>query len=950
MKKYKSLTRPCSALVAGLMMLATLESRANERIALSHLGSYQSGILNQGGAEIVAYDPATQQLFVVNAQAATVDVLDISNPLAPVKAGEIDVKPYGAVANSVAARGGIIAVAVENREKTEPGKVVFFNNKLQFLSQVTVGALPDMLTFTPNGRYVLVANEGEPSDAYTVDPEGSVSVIDLSGGAAKLTQSRVRTADFLKFNNAVLDPSVRIFGPDRSKPPGAIASVAQDLEPEYITVSQDSKTAWVTCQENNAIAEIDIESAAITRLNGLGFKDHLAYEAKAHLFAFSPEALPPIGTTLAGQEIKMGGFSGLHFEGIDKKTGRLRFVTHTDRGPNGEPTGILRPFLLPKFTPEIVRFELDRNTGSMTLTERIPLKDSYGTPLTGLPNTAISNDPNQAYNDEVPVDLDGQVLAIDPLGADLEGIVIDDRDDSFWMVDEYRPSIYHFDRHGVLIERYVPKGTAAAVGEPAGTYGKEVLPGVLAQRRQNRGFEAVAFDSGKLYAFVQSPIRNPVSLSNGALGGMTNIRVVEFDPASETTRQFIYQMDNPNLGAGLNTRADKIGDAVALGNGEFLVLERDDDSVTSDRATSDPVGSIEKKVYRFTLAGATDVSAFDGATVGVTGKTVDQLNLTEMLANEIVPLGKALRVDLAKTAYNNVQKVEGLALIDPWTIAVINDNDFQVAGASEPVQLGIIDIRSQGLDTSDRDNKINIQPWLVKGMYLPDGIDSYRFKGETFLVLANEGDERDYPGFSERTTVGAVKLDPTVFPNATFLQNNLNLGRLRITNTRGIVDGRYTELFAFGARSFSIRKTSGELVWDSGDDFEWITAMANPRWFNVSHDNNTFDDRSRSKGPEPEGVVMGKAYGRDYAFIGLERVGGVIVYDVSDPFAPVFVDYFNRRNFTAAANSPAAGDLGPEGLVFIKAEDSPTGKPLLVLGNEISGTTTILEVSKLSAE
>jgi DNA-binding beta-propeller fold protein YncE len=133
-----------------------------------------------------------------------------------------------------------------------------------------------MLLFSPDGRFVLVANEGEPSLDYTVDPEGSVSIIEITrkGGKNKGFAATVRTADFKAFNNATLDPSIRIFGPDKSKPPGAIASVAQDLEPEFVTISSDSKTAGVTCQENNALATVDIRSATVTKLTGLGFKDH----------------------------------------------------------------------------------------------------------------------------------------------------------------------------------------------------------------------------------------------------------------------------------------------------------------------------------------------------------------------------------------------------------------------------------------------------------------------------------------------------------------------------------------------------------------------------------------------------------------------------------------------------------------------------------------------------
>jgi hypothetical protein len=113
----------------------------------------------------------------------------------------------------------------------------------------------------------LVANEGEPSDDYRIDPEGSVSIVDLPEDIRLLGQAHVRTASFRKFNDAALAPSIRIFGPN--------ASVAQDLEPEYITVSRDSRTAWVALQENNAVAVLDIGAGEFTALHGLGFKDHL---------------------------------------------------------------------------------------------------------------------------------------------------------------------------------------------------------------------------------------------------------------------------------------------------------------------------------------------------------------------------------------------------------------------------------------------------------------------------------------------------------------------------------------------------------------------------------------------------------------------------------------------------------------------------------------------------
>ena len=159
-----------------------------------------------------------------------------------------------------------MAAAVQADPKQDPGKVVFFDTDGGFLNQVTVGALPDMLIFTPDGSNVLVANEGEPNDEYDNDPEGSVSVIDVSNGVGSAT---VATADFSEFNDdetILKDAGVRIFGPG--------ATVAQDLEPEYIAVSGDNTTAWITCQENNAVAVLDIASATITGIYPLGFKDH----------------------------------------------------------------------------------------------------------------------------------------------------------------------------------------------------------------------------------------------------------------------------------------------------------------------------------------------------------------------------------------------------------------------------------------------------------------------------------------------------------------------------------------------------------------------------------------------------------------------------------------------------------------------------------------------------
>ena len=239
------------------------------RIAsVDFIGRYESGSYGVSAAEIPAYDPATRRAFVVNALLGKIDILDLSTPATPAHLGTLDAEAVspGAEINSVAVRDGIVAVAIQAAIKTDPGYVGLYDAaSFALLGAVQVGALPDMLTFTPDGKTVLVANEGEPSDDYSVDPEGSVSVIDVSNPAAPTA----RTAGFTGWNGqeaALRNQGVRIVGPR--------ANAAQDIEPEYIAVAPDSATAWVALQENNALAKLDVANARITNILPLGAKDH----------------------------------------------------------------------------------------------------------------------------------------------------------------------------------------------------------------------------------------------------------------------------------------------------------------------------------------------------------------------------------------------------------------------------------------------------------------------------------------------------------------------------------------------------------------------------------------------------------------------------------------------------------------------------------------------------
>ncbi|MNY03312.1 hypothetical protein D3C86_1359240 [compost metagenome] len=245
---------------------------------------------------------------------------------------------------------------------------------------------------------------------------------------------------------------------------------------------------------------------------------------------------------------------------------------------------------------------------------------------------------------------------------------------------------------------------------------------------------------------------------------------------------------------------------------------------------------------------------------------------------------------------------------------------------------------------NDQSDSVALANWPIKGVYMPDAIASYSVNGQTYLVTANEGDAREYNAYEEAVRLGAATytLDPVAFPNAAFLK--ANLGRLNVTTASGDTDGDgdFDEIHAFGSRSFSIwNGTTGALVSDNGQDFELITAQ-HPQYhavFNASNSNNTFKNRSDDKGPEPEGVAVAKIGEKHYAFIALERTGGCMAYDITNPAAPVFVDYKNTRNLAAYG-----GDNGAEGIIYIDSVSSPTGKPYVILANEVSSTLSIYEV------
>ncbi|MEH2205368.1 MAG: choice-of-anchor I family protein [Nostoc sp.] len=431
-------------------------------------------------------------------------------------------------------------------------------------------------------------------------------------------------------------------------------------------------------------------------------------------------------------------------------------------------------------------------------------------------------------------------------------------------------------------------------------------------------------------------IPNSVAVKNGIVAVAYAIQNTSTN-AQQTGQVSFYNAANGNL---LNSVAvGALPDMLTFtpDGTKVLVANEGEPNSYGQPNSVDPEGSVSiidiaGGVANATVAQASftsfnsQIATLKAAGVRITGpgSTVAQDLEPEYIA--VSPDGQTARITL--------QENNAIAILDIASATITNILPLGVKNYNLP---------GNGLDASDRDltsssGQINIQNWPVFGLYQPDAIASFTANGQTYYITANEGDSRDYTGFSEEIRVGAAGyvLDPTVFPNAATLKQNTNLGRLTVTNATGDTDGDgdFDRIEAFGGRSFSIWNASGNQIFDSGDQFEQITATKVPTLFNSDGAADTFDTRSDNKGPEPEGVAIGVINNRTYAFIGLERTGDVIVYEVTNPNKPSFVQYINTPEDTAI-----------EGLTFVSAADSPTGKPLLVTTAEVSKTVAVFEVT-----
>jgi Choice-of-anchor I domain len=416
-------------------------------------------------------------------------------------------------------------------------------------------------------------------------------------------------------------------------------------------------------------------------------------------------------------------------------------------------------------------------------------------------------------------------------------------------------------------------------------------------------------------------------------------------------------------------------------DGKYLLVTNEGEP--SQDYLTDPLGSVSIIGLGRGIAGATATEVtfeeFDplkewliGRGVRITGLdfSTPELLDTTSVARDLEPEGIAISPD-SRIAWITLPENNAVAVLD------VRDGKFLTIRSFGYKDYGV---EGNGLDPTDNDGPPpNIQTWRIRGMYMPKQVAIAAPVGFPVFVYPDRGVRRNLAVFGDEIRLSGMPnvekppgvlrdLDPAFFPPgdpATLALRHLQL-KVSWVDGDSNGDGYLEHIYAFGGRSFSIRSPDNRLIFDSGDDFEQVTAQA---WrdtngyflFNTPDDENRFDDTSDLRGPEPVSVATGRIGVRTYAFIGLERVGGVMTYDITNPFRPVFQHYINNRNFALnpkdgegvcakrqpeTGECPNVGDQSAQEIVFIGARESPMGAPLLIVSNVTSGSATILRISR----
>ena len=387
------------------------------------------------------------------------------------------------------------------------------------------------------------------------------------------------------------------------------------------------------------------------------------------------------------------------------------------------------------------------------------------------------------------------------------------------------------------------------------------------------------------------------------------------------------------------------------GDGVVLTADEGEPREGYGENIADPKGSVT----------VVDVESQESTVVDFTAFDSQRDQLAE--AGIVLKKGSTPSVDLEPEyiavsggkAYVTLQENNAIAVLD------IDSQTFDGVYSA-----GFEDHSTTAIDLDKKDDAYDPQTYeSLLGIRMPDGIAAFTVEGTTYLVTANEGDAREWGDEDQGTFY--ISEDERDFseegvtsPTGGITGEGSGLeGKVVFFKTEDF-DGLDPEKdYVFGGRSFTVFQATEnglEEVFTSGDDFEALTAQYVPDYFNSSNDNAVLDDRSGKKGPEAESVTVGTVDGKTYAFVALERTGGVMAYDVTDPEAITFVNYVNTRDFGTIVEGSeeyedgeldkwvTGGDVAPEGLLFLDAASSPNGEPLLLAACEVSGTVAVYQL------
>ncbi|CAE6938399.1 hypothetical protein ACOMICROBIO_FLGHMIGD_03895 [Vibrio sp. B1FLJ16] len=481
----------------------------------------------------------------------------------------------------------------------------------------------------------------------------------------------------------------------------------------------------------------------------------------------------------------------------------------------------------------------------------------------------------------------------------------------------------------------------------------------------------IDLNSAGIAASINIGAANSVAVSNGLIA-------VAIENSNKQDNGIIALYRSDDLSLITTFPAGALPDMVGFSKDGRYIAAANEGEPNGDYSV-DPEGSVTLVDLSQGVANAEvtqiDFRAFDGSRANELPKNVRISGPNATVAQDLEP--EYLTFGDNGKIYVALQENNAMAIINPETKSV-----------EKIVGLGEKSWSEAKLDASNKDKivgNLKSYPQLV-GLYMPDTLDSYSVNGKTYIVSANEGDGREY-GFKttqERCDQANLKWDEDDYlgtdnytskqgtclshvdevrgkklnvadnhPLAAALKDNNQLARLKVIKPAAALSTN-DNVQAFGARSFSIWDENGELVFDSGDDFARIALINEGKHFNSTNDSNdSGDDRSDDKGVEPEAIEVAEVNGRHYAFIGLERQGGIMVYDISQPKQAVFLHYINNRDYdqpvctqvkdNECANdnyNPLAGDLAPESINYF----TRNGDHFLAVGNEVSGTTSVYRI------